>query len=399
MSVGVGFGSFMDGFSRGAGLGLTIKNQNEAREERARQRKLEDEDRKVAAEDRDRRRQREDYAFSRQLEADSREDRMRKVHADAVAETEKMARGLPQGVMQAGPAAGGATAGGKALPAMAPSAEAVQATDRPGDFLNLYVKYGVPKIVKAYLEQGDVASAQAYQSWIETEGVKKGMKSWAKATHAAASGDDEGWFRHTIETYNTTGYFDDGYTAIREKSKLLRDDEGNIIGAQIAFKGPDGKEFLRKFDGIDDLYRASVQFMSPENVFQYGLEQVKNADKLRADAALKQEERAYEEGKAEKQHQRELEKQANASQLRLAEIAAKLPDADAEYQEAVAKERTARLRDEGGAGPYTDLSLDDQIAAAEEAVQKLGLVKRAGAQAPGVPAQRRVGPPGGRVPE
>lgn len=391
MAAGVGIGAFMDGFSRGAGLGLTIRNQNEAREDRARQRKIEDEDRKTAAEDRQRRIQREDYTFSRQLEADSREDRMRKVHADAVAETEKMARGLPRGVMQ-----GGAAAGGKALPAMTPSAEAVQATDRPSDFLNLYVKYGVPKIVKAYLEQGDVASAQAYQSWIETEGVKKGMKSWAKATHAAASGDDDGWFRHTIDTYNTTGYFDDGYTAIREKSKLIRDKEGGIIGAQIAFKGPDGKEFIRKFDGIDDLYRASVQFMSPESVFQYGLEQVKAADKMRADNAVKQEERAYQEGVKEKDHARDLEKQAHASELRIAEEAQKqgLDPYKEETQELLKGARDLLRND-----TTFKMTPAEAIQKSAETIELARQVAAGGSRAPAVPAQRRVDPPGGRVPD
>jgi len=392
MAAGVGIGAFMDGFSRGAGLGLTIKNQNEAREDRARQRKIEEEDRRISQEDRARRLKQEDYKWGRQLEADSREDRMRQVHADAVAETEKMARGLPQGVMQGGqrPPAGN----GKALPAMAPSMEAAQSTDRPGDFVNLYMKYGVPKIVKAYLEQGDVASAQAYQSWIETEGVKKGMKSWAKATHAAASGDDDGWFRHTIDTYNTTGYFDDGYTAIREKSKLLRDKEGGIIGAQIAFKGPDGKEFIRRFDGIDDLYRASVQFMSPESVFQYGLEQVKNADKMRAEAAVKQEERSYEEGRDDVKHKQKLEEQAHASELRIAEEAEKrgLDPLKEETQELLKGARDLLRNDQ-----TFKMTPAEAIEKSAETIELARQTAAGGAKATAVPAQRRVEPPGGRV--
>lgn len=398
-SAGLAIGSFMQGVEGGLRLGAGLRDRDDRKAERERLIKLDEEDRalkledrKIAQQDKARLREQEDYTIGRQKAADSREDSIRGAYSDAVAATDAAIAG--QGLRPATPAAaaiaGAPTPGAQpAAPATAnaadgqalaasPAGQSLAAAkggapdQRPDTFVEMYARVGAPKIVRAYLEAGEPDKAQAFQTWIDTEGAKRGMKSWANATHAATLGDDKAFVHHMSEAFNNQDYFGDGYEVIEKKSGLTKGPQGNIIGAKMTFKGPDGVEFVKEYSGMDDLYRAAVQFMAPEKVFEYGIEQVKLADAAALKAA--EEERGLRNKRAEKDYDHKLgmEKSMFDSALRMDEIKAKLPTADEAFRKKVNDTWATMLKADGGFGKFSKMGTDEQLAEAVKAVQAVG---------------------------
>ena len=146
------------------------------------------------------------------------------------------------------------------------------------DFMTYYQREAVPMIRDNYLRNGDVAKAQAFDSWARDDSSRRGQAAWARGVRAASVGDEEGFITSMIDAYNSDGYFDDGYEIQRRGSELIRDDEGNITGARLTFKDQEtGQTSTRDFNDIGDLYEFGVNFLAPENVFEYGIGQIQAA--------------------------------------------------------------------------------------------------------------------------
>lgn len=136
-----------------------------------------------------------------------------------------------------------------------------------GDLDEYFQKVAAPKIYEEYL-QVDPEKAQVWKDWSENQQVKAGMKHWAQAARSAAMGDFDGFGKNMVKAYNAQGYYDDGVTAKSFATK--KDKDGNVIGATLTFAGPDGKEFSQDFDGSDDVIRAGLNMLSPQQTFEAG---------------------------------------------------------------------------------------------------------------------------------
>lgn len=182
--------------------------------------------------------------------------------------------------------------------AMTPSKEAKRsATQQVGSFMDYYRKEAVPLVVEHYLSTGDVEKAQAFQQWAEDSAVKDGMKHWARGVHSASIGDEDGFLKAIVSSYNSTGYFEDGYSIVEGKSGFIKDQGGNITGAEITFKNDQtGETNVQKFEDVGDIYEMGVMFLSPEAVFEHGMEQLAAASEQQATLA-----------EEERKHQRALE--------------------------------------------------------------------------------------------
>lgn len=156
------------------------------------------------------------------------------------------------------------------------------------DFRDHYMAQSAPKIIKHYLSRGEIDKAREFQEFIDSKGAKAGMAAWAKAAHAAAVGDERGFIDGIEDAYNETGYYDDGYTMLKGKSGLVRDDAGKVTGAQIVFKDEQtGKEFTQEFNSTEDLYGLGLKMLSPEEVFEQGYAQVQAAKDFRRKMEIK----------------------------------------------------------------------------------------------------------------
>lgn len=134
-------------------------------------------------------------------------------------------------------------------------------------FMQHYAQTAVPQITQFYAQQGDIEKAQAWENWAKSQQSQALMGSWAKAVHAAAIGDDEGFIDNLSEVYNG---FDDGYSVIREKSQFTRDEDGNIVGAELTFQNRQtGEEHTKQINDVEDLMREGIYSLAPEKIFEH----------------------------------------------------------------------------------------------------------------------------------
>ncbi|MED5545709.1 MAG: hypothetical protein VYD90_10705 [Pseudomonadota bacterium] len=157
------------------------------------------------------------------------------------------------------------------------------AEQQVGSFTDYYMKTAVPALVDGYMRAGRPEMAQQYQTWMETAGAKRGLTHWATAARAAQRGDTSQFLKSMQAAYNTRGYYDDGVEATGGEE--LKDKDGNVTGIRMDFKGADGRTYSRTYEGMEDVYRAGVMMMAPEQVFQSGMADVKAGQAARADAA------------------------------------------------------------------------------------------------------------------
>lgn len=174
-----------------------------------------------------------------------------------------------------------------------------------GSLDEFYTKVAAPKIYEEYLAI-DPEKAEAWKAWNDAKEVKQGQKLWASAVMKANMGDFDGFGKDLVKAYNSRGYFDDG-TQVKDW-KTLKDDKGNITGAQLTFKGPDGKEYSQVINGMEDAYRMGAFMLSPENVFNTGWAEIQAAKKAQL-------EMAKEDRKFQRDVYRDDRKAANQSAL------------------------------------------------------------------------------------
>lgn len=223
-----------------------------------------------------------------QLRQVSNENKMRKAREEGMSEAKAARQSAIDGLVQVGSAS--SPDGQSTMPtynvdgqSFGDEASARKAAEsQVGSLDEFYSKVAAPKIYEQYLEI-DPEKAEAWRAWNEAKEVKRGQKLWAEAVTRANMGDFEGFGKKLVKAYNTRGYFDDG-TEVKDW-KTLKDDQGNITGAQLTFKGPDGKEFTQVVNGMEDAYRIGASMLSPENVFNTGWNEIQAAKKAQLDMA------------------------------------------------------------------------------------------------------------------
>jgi hypothetical protein len=149
--------------------------------------------------------------------------------------------------------------------------------------MDYYMKVAAPKVRDAYLQNGDIQTAKVWGDWIKSDGVQKGMASWASAVRSAQQGDHAGFLKNYLDAYNNSGYYDDGLQAVG--SKTLTGDNGEATGFEITFKDKKGKETTQRFDDMEQIYTAGLMLMSPEKVFEQGMNQLNAAQAIRVKEA------------------------------------------------------------------------------------------------------------------
>lgn len=137
---------------------------------------------------------------------------------------------------------------------------------RIANFQKTYRDVVAPKIMQGYIARGQYEKAAAFQKFVDDQKVKSSMTLWAKAAHAASIGDADSALSHLADYYNT---IDDGYTVLKDRSKVLRDDSGNMLGIQLVFRNSAGKVMKQTINGAEDIMAQGIFAASPENTFTY----------------------------------------------------------------------------------------------------------------------------------
>jgi hypothetical protein len=135
-----------------------------------------------------------------------------------------------------------------------------------------YRKQKLTPIVEHYLRTGQPEKAAAFEKFLADKRTQEGMRSWVRAAHAYNMGDQDQFIDGIVGAYNS--YFDDGYTAVKEKSEFERDGNGNITRAKIAFRNDEtGEITFQVFEDTRDVVMAALGGLEPAAAFEtlYGM--------------------------------------------------------------------------------------------------------------------------------
>lgn len=124
------------------------------------------------------------------------------------------------------------------------------------------------RLVNFYMRNGMADKAQAIDAYFQREETARAMDTWTDAVFAVQLGDDARAEAALAQHYNTN--YDDGYQVINDGRIFRRDNEGNIVGAEIEFRNiQTGETFTRSFDNVTDFYSEAIQALSPAAIFEH----------------------------------------------------------------------------------------------------------------------------------
>lgn len=274
-NLGIGIGSFLDGFTRGASAYSNIQEQKSRQKVRDAQ-----------------------LAELEQNTADKNQYRT------IVRDGAQQANTARQADIQKA-VAGGATPD--------------DAEKQVGSYLDYWKKTTAPQLTQHWMETGEVDKAQNFDKWLEDSNVQQGMKSWANMSRSFSMGDRAGFLKNLNATLTQSGYYDGDVQPLGATEKL--NDKGQLVGYTVTFKDKaTGKESSQDFDG-EDIQKMAVVGLSPQQIYSMGMDDLAAARKAQAENAKTQREQNFKREEWGVKQQNDMESEANKSQLRMAEKA------------------------------------------------------------------------------
>ena len=243
------------------------------------------------------------------------------------------------------------TQGAKDLSAQGVKDAAANTDGQVDNVMGYYMQNVAPKLQQHWLANGDVEKANAFGKWIQDTNVQQGMKYGAGMMRSAQLGDADGVMNNMVKLYNQPGYFEDGQSAVN--AQIRRDDKGNAAGMDITLRNDStGKETTHTFNSMDEVYKVAQQFASPDQVFKFGMDQLQAGQKAAAEAA--KEGRNWQRTLTTKDidQRYKLEGQSNASQLKMAEEAEKARTGTGNRKITDAKATINFLKENGASDEY-----------------------------------------------
>lgn len=140
-------------------------------------------------------------------------------------------------------------------------------------FVDTYRRDALPPIVDHFIRTGRISEASQALEFFDQLEVRAGMQSWARAIHAYSVNDTEGMLDGLLEAYNNEAYYPDGLSAVRSGTRMVTNEDGEVIGADIALRdNATGREFTQQIRGLDDMIAVGIGTLSPEAAFEHYLE-------------------------------------------------------------------------------------------------------------------------------
>lgn len=231
---------------------------------------------------------REGIQIGREIKGLRREQEIEKVTSDGINEAKTQRQSQINGLIQEQPLGGGASSFKVGDQSFSNRQDAEREAEKHvGSTIDYFNKNIAPRIREAYIGQGNMAMAEQWDKYSQSDATKRGMRAYAKALRARAMGDDESALKHMIEAYNDADYYGDGYRM--SGYEPIKDKDGKVIGYQGKFVGPDGKETTQDFrkGDLSTLVNLGIGMLSPDQAFAATMQQVQAADKARIEAAGK----------------------------------------------------------------------------------------------------------------
>ena len=144
------------------------------------------------------------------------------------------------------------------------------------DVLDYYQREVAPQMYEAYVADGDLEKAEAFQRWGEDREVRNGMKHWANGMRSFMRGDVGSAAKSFVRSWNTPGY---GMGGVKDARPIMGEDGKTAIGMEIEME--DGR--LQRIEG-EEMLRQGLLSLSPDQMFSTLYGEQKAADQARLDA-------------------------------------------------------------------------------------------------------------------
>lgn len=146
---------------------------------------------------------------------------------------------------------------------------------------DFFMKNAVPRIAQAYLEQGDVAKAEAWDKYAKDKTTQKNMETWAKMERAATMGDFQKAGDHMFDLYKQ---YDDGVTPLSKEA--VKDKDGKFTGFNVRLKNDETGEVTAQFIPQAQMVEMGLAALSPPAMFEQTFKRQQSAEQMRAKAAI-----------------------------------------------------------------------------------------------------------------
>lgn len=165
-------------------------------------------------------------------------------------------------------------------------------------FFENYREIAVPQIREQLLREGLIEEATAFQTWVDTETTREGVRLYGMAAAAAARGDADAFAEYVVQMYDNNDYFGNGLTVDQENSQFFRDPEtGDVYGAQVAFTNEAGETFVETYEGMTEMFEDILTLTAPQEAWEL--------EKARMEARPDRAQAAADAAKAESDQYRE----------------------------------------------------------------------------------------------
>ena len=131
-----------------------------------------------------------------------------------------------------------------------------------------YVATGAPNVTRELIRQGRLDDAKKFDAWVKDSRAADGMAAWGRGIFAALQGDADSAAESFMDAYNASGYFDDGMDVVKEKSALIKNDAGDVVGVTLTMRNQATGEEITQTDSIDGFIQKAAWITSPEKAFE-----------------------------------------------------------------------------------------------------------------------------------
>ena len=131
-----------------------------------------------------------------------------------------------------------------------------------------YIATGAPNVTRELIRQGRLDDAKKFDAWVKDSRAADGMAAWGRGIFAALQGDADSAAESFMDAYNASGYFDDGMDVVKEKSTLIKNDAGDVVGVTLTMRNQATGEEITETDSIDGFIQKAAWITSPEKAFE-----------------------------------------------------------------------------------------------------------------------------------
>lgn len=131
-----------------------------------------------------------------------------------------------------------------------------------------YIATGAPNVTRELIRQGRLDDAKKFDAWVKDSRAADGMEAWGRGIFAALQGDADSAAESFMDAYNASGYFDDGMDVVKEKSTLIKNDAGDVVGVTLTMRNQATGEEITQTDSIDGFIQKAAWITSPEKAFE-----------------------------------------------------------------------------------------------------------------------------------